>query len=128
MKKRLLKKELKFYKEKLLEFREEIMQEVRKISEDVIRKSPIEASGDLSSHTFHIADVASDNFERDVFLNLASSEMDLVREIDSALARIEEGSYGFCEACNNPIPKQRLKAIPYVRLCKKCQEKLEKQA
>ena len=125
--KKLLKKELKIYKEKLLKLREEISGEVRQISENVLMKSQTEASGDISSHTFHIADAASDTFERDFSLGLASNEMEIIRQIDLALRKIEDQSYGICESCQKLIPKRRLDALPYVRYCMKCQARLEKQ-
>ena len=127
MRKKLLKKEMKDYKEKLLKLREEVFDEIKQISENVLMKSQAEASGDISSHTFHIADAASDTFERDFSLGLASNEMEIVRQIDLALRKIEDSTYGVCEICSKSIPKRRLDALPYVRRCMKCQEKLEKQ-
>jgi len=127
MKKRLLKREMKSYKEKLLKLREEIFDEIKQISENVLMKSQAEASGDISSHTFHIADAASDTFERDFSIGLASNEMEIVRQIDLALRKIEDAIYGICDVCSKPIPKRRLDALPYVRNCMKCQEKIEKQ-
>lgn len=126
-KKKLLKKEMKMYKEKLLKIREEISGELRQISENVLMKTQAEASGDISSHTFHLADAASDSFERDFSLGLASNEMEIVRQIDLSLRKMEDSTYGICESCQKLIPKRRLDAIPYVRHCMKCQEKLEKQ-
>ncbi len=127
MRKKLLKKELKVYKEKLLKLRDEVSEEIKSLSEDVLMKTQAEASGDISSHSFHLADVASDNFERDFSLGLASNEMGVLREIDLALRKIEDGSYGICEGCGKPIPKRRLDVLPYVRFCTKCQENLERE-
>ncbi|MBN2120791.1 MAG: TraR/DksA C4-type zinc finger protein [Candidatus Omnitrophica bacterium] len=127
MRKKLLKKELNVYREELLKLREEVYSEIRRISEDVLMKTQTEASGDISSHTFHLADAASDNFERDFSLGLASNEMEIIRQIDLALRKIDDSSYGICEACEKPIPKRRLDALPYVRNCLKCQENLDQQ-
>ena len=127
MMKKLLKKELNNYRDKLVKLRGEILDEVKQIQEDVLMKSQAEASGDISSHSLHIADAASDSFERDFSLGLASSEMDIVRQIDVALRKIEESNYGICDSCQKLIPRRRLDALPYVRFCMKCQEKLEKQ-
>jgi DnaK suppressor protein len=123
--KKLLKKEMKVYKEQLIKLREEVYAEIRKISQDVLMKTQAEASGDISSHSFHLADAATDTYERDFSLGLASSEMKIVQQIDLALRKIDESNYGICEICSKPIPRRRLDAIPYVRNCLKCQEKSE---
>ena len=68
----------------------------------------------------------TDAFERQVSLNLVSSEHDEVVAIDDALHRLDEGSYGACEECRNPIEKARIKALPFVRMCVKCQAESEK--
>ena len=82
-------------------------------------------SGDISGYGLHIADVASDNYERDFNLGLVSNERKIVMDIDEALKRIDENIYGVCQKCVKPVVKTRLKAIPYAKYCKKCQEKIE---
>lgn len=67
----------------------------------------------------------TDAFERQFALNIAWSENDSVFEIDDALRRIEEGSYGVCEDCGELINMPRLKALPFVRLCIGCKAKQE---
>jgi len=124
-KKRFLKKDLDVYKEKLIKLREDTAKELKQISEEIIMKSPAESSGDISSHSFHLADAAAGVFERDFSMGLASKEREIIRRIDSALHKIEESSYGNCEICNKPIPKRRLDALPYARYCLKCQKKAE---
>jgi len=56
--------------------------------------------------------------ERD--LALSAQALSAIEEIDHALAKIENGTYGLCERCHNPIPRQRLKALPQARLCVPC--------
>ena len=73
-----------------------------------------------------MADVATDNYDREFSLGLASNERKSLYELDSALKRIEEGTFGICDDCKTPITKIRLKAVPSARLCIKCQEKREK--
>jgi RNA polymerase-binding protein DksA len=126
MKKKLTKKELKEFKKLILRRKEEIIDDIRNISEDTLMKSQKEASGDLSGYTYHMADVATDNFVREFSLDRASNERQSLYELDDALKRIEEGTYGVCEDCKGLIAKNRLKAIPHTRLCVKCQEKREK--
>ena len=73
-----------------------------------------------------MADVATDNYDREFSLGLASNERKTLYELEDALKRIEDGDFGFCDQCKAPISKLRLKAVPSARLCVKCQEKLEK--
>ena len=126
MKKKLTKKELVDFKKLVLKKKEEILDEIKHISEDTLKKSQKEASGDISGYTYHMADVATDTYDREFSLGLASNERKLIYEFDDALKRIEEGTFGVCEDCKSPIAKNRLKAVPYARLCVKCQEKKEK--
>ncbi len=126
MKKKLTKKELVDFKKLVLKKKEEILDELKHISDDTLKKSQKEASGDISGYTYHMADVATDTYDREFSLGLASNERKLLYEFDDALKRIEEGVFGSCEDCKVPIAKNRLKAVPYARLCVKCQEKREK--
>lgn len=113
------------YKKKLLELREKISEEIKHLGEYSMNKSQRDASGDLSAYTFHMADVASDSFDRDFSLDRVSEEQKMLYFIDEALKKIEDGSYGNCECCGEKISKERLKAIPYTKLCRNCQQKLE---
>ncbi|MBD3263986.1 MAG: hypothetical protein GF375_02645 [Candidatus Omnitrophica bacterium] len=123
MKRRFLKKDLEFYKEKLLNLKDDILKQMRDVMEDTLMKSQKDTAG----YTMQIADVATDSYDRDFNLSLVSSERDIVLSIDEALKKIEDKSYGVCNMCQKPISKTRLKAIPYARYCKKCKEKLEKE-
>lgn len=123
--KRLPKRELNEYKKLLLDQKELITGEIQHIAKDMLNKSPKDAAGDLSGYTYHIADVASDNYERDFSLGIASSESEVVFKIDEALKRVEDGTYGHCLECNKLITKKRLKAIPHAEYCIKCQKNLE---
>ena len=75
---------------------------------------------DLSTMPLHIADAGSDTFEMENILGLMDSERRLLQEIDDALARIEDCTYGICEGDEEPIPKARLQAIPWTRYCVTC--------
>ena len=68
----------------------------------------------------------TDAFERQFALNLVSSEQDSLFEIDEALRRLEEGIYGVCLQCRKTIEPPRLKALPFVKMCVKCQSQNEK--
>ena len=126
-KKRFCKKELNEYKEKLLNLKDDVLTQIRDISEDTLMKSQKDMSGDISGYGIHMADVATDNYDRDFNLNLVSNERKIIFEIDEALKRVEDGSYGVCLMSSKPIGKSRLNAIPYAKYTKKCQEQQEKE-
>ncbi|MCQ9208356.1 MAG: TraR/DksA C4-type zinc finger protein [Omnitrophica bacterium] len=119
------KKELERFKKLLLKKREDIATGVNSITKDTLSKSQREASGDLSGYSFHMADQASDNYEREFSLNLASDSQKLIYAIDEALGRIKEKTYGCCSQCNKEIGRKRLRAVPYTILCIDCQRKEE---
>lgn len=120
------KKELADFKKLILKRKEQVSDEIKHISDDTLKKSQKEASGDISGYTYHMADVATDTYDREFSLGLASNERQLLYELDDALKKIDDGTFGICEECKSPIAKNRLKAVPYARLCVKCQEKKEK--
>lgn len=126
MKNKFNKKELSDFKKLILKRKDEILDEIKHISDDTLKKSQKEASGDISGYTYHMADVATDNYDREFSLGLASNERALLWELDDALKKIEDGAFGICEECKSLITKTRLKAVPDARLCVKCQEKKEK--
>jgi len=126
VKKKYNKKELNEFKKIILKKKEEVLDDIKHISDDTLKKSQKEASGDISGYTYHMADVATDTYDREFSLGLASNERKLLYELDDAFKKIEEGEFGVCENCKSLIAKSRLKAVPQARLCVKCQEKKEK--
>ncbi len=124
-KKKMSKKELAAFKTMILKRKEEIIDDIRHISDDTLKKSQKEASGDISGYTYHMADVATDTYDREFSLSLASSDREALYELDDALKKIEDGSFGVCEGCGMPIAKNRLKAVLNARFCLKCQKKKE---
>lgn len=121
-------KELKKFKEELEAIRRKIVGDIDHIEKDTLNKSQRDASGDLSGYSFHMADVATDNYDRELNLDIASTEQKLLNDIDDALRRIKDGTYGECEVCEATISMKRLNAMPYARLCIKCKEEEEKKA
>lgn len=125
--KELPKKDLEKFKKILVETRVKIAGDLRHLEGDTLNTSQRDASGDLSGYSLHMADMATDNFDREFTLGLASNEQQQLNMIDVALRKIQEGTYGLCENCNKPIPQKRLLARPHASLCIKCQELEEKQ-
>ncbi len=120
--KRLPKKELDMYKKMLFQLRGKIAGDLQQIEGDSLSGNQPSNSGELSD----VADMATDNYDRELSIGLATNEQQLLNDIDVALKRIEDGTYGVCEIYGTPIPKKRLLAMPYTRLSMKAQEEEEK--
>ena len=120
-----IKKELRKYMELLVKERGKVGGDLSHIAENTLNKSQRDASGDLSGYSYHMADMASDDYERDFSLGRATDEQKLLYLIDEAMKRVEDGSYGKCLQCSKAIAKKRLQALPYTELCIDCQSKKE---
>ena len=124
--KRLPRAELKIYMKLLLKERDKVGGDLSHIAKDTLNRSARDSSGDLSGYSYHMADMASDDYERDFSLGRATDEQRLLYAIDEALKRVEDGTYGSCLQCGKLIPKTRLKAIPHTDLCIECKKINEK--
>ncbi|MBI2871312.1 MAG: TraR/DksA C4-type zinc finger protein [Candidatus Omnitrophica bacterium] len=121
----LSKTDLEYWKAILAEERRRVTEQLRHVEEDVLKKSQRDATGDLSGYSFHMADVGTDNFDREVTLAHASNGQGIIFQIDEALKRVNEGTFGMCTSCGKPIKKERLKAVPYTTLCVPCKSQEE---
>jgi DnaK suppressor protein len=101
----------------LLKRREQLQATMR--HHDIGGSSLLEETGELlsSSSDNHLADTASETFERELDEGLEEDAERQLRQVDAALARIDDGSYGTCEVCGREIPEERLEAIPWTSLC-----------
>jgi len=113
---RLSKKELQFFKEKLLAQKTEILEMVGKN----VRPTGTEVGDEI--------DIASQTLEKEMLYQLTNHERQILLDLENALQKIEKGTYGFCESCQKKIPPKRLKVMPYARYCISCQLKREKTA
>jgi len=125
-KSRLTRKELDHFKDILLLKRREIIGDVNHMEEEALKKSRLDAAGDLSSMPIHMADMGTDNFEQEFSLGLMDSERKLLHEINGALQRIYDGVYGICEGTGKDISKARLEANPWAKYCIKYAIMVEK--
>jgi len=107
--------DIEHFKGLLLEKRREILRNVNEFEDEALKKSRLDASGDLSSVPIHMADIGTDNYEQEFALGLMDGEIKMLREIDCALERIDQKTYGICEGTGKPIPKVRLEANPWAR-------------
>jgi DnaK suppressor protein len=117
--------DLKLYKERLLALRARLRGDVDQMAGPIFQKPLAQATGDLSVMPIHMADIGSDNFEREFTLRLMESKDQTLDQIEEALQRVEDGTYGVCGKCEGKIPKTRLDAIPYTIFCVKCASRLE---
>jgi RNA polymerase-binding transcription factor DksA len=83
-------------------------------------------AGDLSSYGQHMADAGTDTFDRDFALSLVSNEQEALSEIEAAIKRIRDGTYGICEITAKPISKERLLAVPFARNSAEAQKQIER--
>jgi RNA polymerase-binding protein DksA len=117
-------------KAELEEFREMLVQKRRTLLGDLSgmekQTASQQASGNLSTMPTHMADVGTDNFEHEFTLGLLESEQALLREIDEALKRIDDRTYGMCLGTGQVIPKARLKAKPWAKYTVEYARMLEK--
>jgi DnaK suppressor protein len=113
-------------KHQLLALRERIVGEVTALQKGSLSQSLKDQSGNLSGYSIHLADLATDSYDREFTLSLASREQRALNDVDAALAKIDSGEYGSCEQCGHPIGEARLLAVPHARLCLQCKERQEK--
>ena len=123
-KKKKLDPKFEPFKKLLMKTKEQIAGDIRGLS-DENTGSGNDRGGDVSGHALHMADVATDMYDREFTLGLAANDRELLYQVNEALERIEANEYGLCITCKKPIPATRLKAIPHAQTCLKCQELLE---
>jgi len=116
----LTKTEIAHFKQILEELRNEITRTVKGTKEVVTQ--PEEGKG----YSQHAADEGTDDFVRNINLELTNKELGILRQIDRALEKINEDTYGICDISGEEIPLKRLEAIPYATMTVKSQEKMEK--
>ncbi len=115
----------RFYK-LLIDLRTHLTAGIELHSEETLKRSAKDDAGDLSSYGQHMADAGTDTFDRDFALSLVSSEQEALSEIEAAIKRIRDGSYGVCEITQKPIAKDRLLAVPFTRYSAEAQKNLER--
>lgn len=121
----LNKREIEKFRKLLLEKRAEMLGDVESLESDALRGE--NNGGNLSNMPMHMADVGSDNYEQEFTLGLVESEKKMLREIDEALVRMQEGIYGVCLESGKPIGKPRLEAKPWAKYCIEIAREKERQ-
>ena len=110
----------------LLELRRHVLTQLGEHTEETLLKSAKDDSGDLSGYGQHMADAGTDTFDRDFALSLVSSEQEALSEIEAAIKRVHDGTYGVCELTAKPIAKERLLAVPFTRYSAEAKKQVER--
>jgi len=108
-------------KARLLQLKDTLLDSMKGVARDNLH-----AGSETSAFGMHQADAGSDAYDRDFALSILSQEQNSLYEIDEALKRIDDGTYGVCEISNKQIPRARLEARPFTRYTVECQADLEK--
>ncbi len=106
------------------ELKQRLLKERARLLEQVTRLGENEYRG--TGYGNHIADDATETFEQSKEVSLQRNEAVLLEQVDHALQKFEQGTYGICEACGAPIDRARLKALPYALYCLDCQARIER--
>ncbi len=119
------KTELARFRKMLLEEKERVTQSLAK-HEKIIKHTDDQSGLETGkAHSNHMADQGSDEFQYETTIKFANTEGRYLYNIEEALTRIEDGSYGKCTECSKAIGAPRLKRLPYTRMCIECKEKEE---
>ena len=124
MAKKYSKTKLKFFKESIEKRMKEIATDMDDIHDGILGKGS--SGGGLSQesvYSVHMADAGTDSFEQEKNYNLISRESDYYKNLEIALERIDDGSFGMCNICNDLIPEERMIEVPNATKCVKCKEK-----
>lgn len=123
----LSKKELSEFRKVLEAERDRLTEELEAIEEHLpeVEQVSMDTTGGYDED---LADVASDAFEREKGFAIENSVQELLNQVEEALNRMDEGTYGLCEVCGQPIHPERLRALPYARLCIECKAREEQTA
>jgi DnaK suppressor protein len=113
-----------FFQELIMNKRAKLLEELGYLKESS-ETTLEEYSGDNSTYSFHMADQGTDAQEREKAFLFAHREGKFLAHLDRALERINDGTYGICAECGEPIAKARLEAVPHARMCVDCKKKLE---
>ena len=114
----LKKKDLKRFRELLIEKREEILKSAKRTLNEDMTLDPDDLPDEM--------DLASSEYLQSFTFRLRGREKTFLKKIDHALGKIEEGTFGICEECEEPISIKRLEARPETTLCIRCKEDQER--
>jgi RNA polymerase-binding protein DksA len=122
----LSKAQTRQFQEQLIAQMTRLGRQQSELKREAAQGSGGETSGGLSNVPLHLGDLGSHEAEENVTLGLLENEESLMKEINDALTRIDQGSFGMCERCGAEIGKERLDAIAYARHCVACAQQVQR--
>ena len=125
-KKKLTKKQLEHFKKKLLDEKNKVLEEMGDLQSNNLMQSISDQSGEVSRYSYHLGDTASLSYGREFSMGLAERQQKHLEQVDEALQRIEDGTYGLCKVTGEIIPKERLEEVPVAKYSVKGKEILAK--
>jgi len=123
----LTQEQLQYFKEKLLAEKQKVLEEMGELQQDNLKQSISDAAGENSRYSYHLGDVASLSYGREFSMGLAERQQKYLEQVDAALARIEDGTYGICKVTGEPIDVERLEEVLVAKYSVKGKEILERQ-
>jgi DnaK suppressor protein len=127
-KKRLTKDELTYFNGLLLAERDNIISDLKYLNDENLKQTISDSTGESSSYSNHLGDAAALAYEREFAMTLSERHGKYLEQIDDALLRVEEGTYGICQVTGYAIPKERLEAVLVAKYSVEGKELLKKRA
>ncbi len=119
------KTELKHFEQKLYDMARDLMGKDASLKKEALRSLGGDTRANLSKVPLHLGDLSSDSYEQEVSAQLLQNERGMLLEIADAVERVDNGTFGQCENCHEPISLERLRAVPYTRYCIDCAQEME---
>lgn len=115
---------MKLKKDRLAQFRKTLLDKRRQL-EDEVGRSALYGKGQETDSIKDLGDQAATAYTREFLFELGNGDRRLLREVMTALRKLDEGGFGECERCSEPIAEKRLEALPFARYCIDCQRAVE---
>lgn len=123
---RLKDKDLDYFRDLLLSEKNKVLQDQRSIAQQILKETAANSTGESSAYSNHLGDVAAISYEREFAMTLSERQQKYLEQVDDALLRIEDGTYGICNITGEIIPKERLEAVLTAKYSVKGKEQLKK--
>ncbi len=120
------KRDLEQYRKQLVKIRDRLLGDVMTVTEQARQPSGGQGESELSNAPLHLADMGTEEYLHDLNATLLENEEQLTADVRAALARIEAGTFGVCDNCNQDIANVRLQAMPFAKHCVVCAEAIDR--
>jgi RNA polymerase-binding transcription factor len=117
---------MKIKKDRLVHFRQALIDKRRQL-EDEVGRSALYGKGQEDDSIKDLGDQATTAYTREFLFELGNGDRRLLKEVVTALRKLDEGGFGECERCGEPIAEKRLEALPFARHCIGCQRAIEQE-